>query len=61
MWGNGFEISDRVIESDEALFRASMRDFRAMANRLKLSLSSQRLNRYRIEVGTRQDNPERDK
>jgi hypothetical protein len=61
IWAANFKITDDIVNSDEALFRASMRDITAMARMRKHKLSPNRLNRFRIESSTRLDNPERDR
>jgi hypothetical protein len=61
IWAADFKITDDIVNSDEALFRASMRDMAAMARMRKQKLSQNRLNRSRIESSTRHDNPERDR
>ncbi len=60
-WGNHFEVSDDLVSSDEALFKASMRDIKVMTTRRQKKLMSNRLNTTRIELYTRIDNPEREK
>lgn len=47
--GNNSVVSDELVESDDRLFKASMRDLKAMALRRKKSLEPNRLNRYRKE------------
>ena len=59
IWAANFEISNDIVNSDEALFRASMRDLATMVKLRKKKLSPNRLNQERIENFTRPDNPER--
>ena len=59
IWAADFKITDDIVNSDEALFRASMRDLTTMARMRKEKLSPHRLNQQRIESFTRPDNPER--
>jgi hypothetical protein len=49
------------VSSEEALFKASMRDIKVMTTRRQKKLMSNRLNTTRIELYTRIDNPEREK
>ena len=34
-WGDNFVVSDKLVESDERLFKASMRDLKTMTQRRK--------------------------
>lgn len=60
-WGNGFLVSDELVNSDENLFKASMRDLTVMTSRRQKELSPNRLNRQRVEKYIRVENPEREK
>lgn len=60
-WGDNFVVSDKLVESDERLFKASMRDLKTMTQRRKKTLEPNRLNQYRIEQHLRKDNPEKEK
>ena len=60
-WGNHYKVPDELVQSDEALFRASMRDIKVMAKRRQHQLLSRRLNTSRVRMYTRPDNPEREK
>jgi hypothetical protein len=60
-WGNHYKVPDELVNSDEALFRASMRDIKVMAKRRQHQLLSKRLNSSRVNLHTRPDNPEREK
>ena len=61
IWADNFEISDDIVKSDEALFRASMRNLTTMVKMRKKKLSPNRLNQQRVENFTRLDNPERNR
>ena len=60
-WGDHYKVPDELVQSDEALFRASMRDIKVMAKRRQQQLLSGRLNASRVRMHTRPDNPEREK
>ena len=60
-WGDHYEVSDDLVRSDEALFKASMRDIKVMTTRRQKKLLVNRLNTMRVELYTRTDNPEREK
>lgn len=60
-WGNHYEVPESLIASDEALFKASMRDIKVMAARRQKMLINNRLNAKRVELYTHDDNPEREK
>ena len=60
-WGNNYKVPDPLVQSDEALFKASMRDINVMAARRQKKLISNRLNANRVQLHTRADNPERNK
>ena len=60
-WGNNYEIPDSWVESDEALFKASMRDINVMAARRQKKLIDDRLSVSRVQLHTHADNPERNK
>jgi ribonuclease HI len=57
-WGKGFSIPHEVVESDENLFKASMRNIEVMVNRRKENMKSIRLSEERIMATCRKDNPE---
>ena len=60
-WGNSYEVPNALVQSDEALFKASMRDINVMAARRQKKLIGNRLNVSRVVLHTRADNPERNK
>ena len=60
-WGGNFIIPSNIVESDEALFRASMRDIDAMDNRRKDRIHGSRLNPERVAKYVSHKNPEMDK
>ena len=60
-WGDHYKVPDELVRSDEALFRASMRDITVMTKRRQNQLLNRRLNATRVEMHTRSDNPEREK
>jgi hypothetical protein len=60
-WGNKYKVPDSLVQSDEALFKASMRDINVMAARRQKKLISNRLNVNRVQLHTHADNPERNK
>ena len=60
-WGGNFIIPSSIVESDEALFRASMRDIDVMVNRRKARIHSSRLNPKRVPLYVSSTNPEKDK
>ena len=49
-WGDKFTIPNNIVESDEALFRASMRDIDVMVNRRKARIHGSRLNPQRVAL-----------
>ena len=57
-WGNHYKVPDELVQSDEALFKASMRDIKVIAKRRQQQLLSRRLNASRVRMHTRPDNPE---
>jgi hypothetical protein len=61
IWAADFRITDDIVNSDEALFRASMRNLTTMVLRRKKALAPHRLNPHRVQNFTRSDNPERAK
>lgn len=60
-WGNGYVVSDELIDSDERLFKSSMRDTDKMTKRRQNLLKPSRLNKERVELFIRDDNPEKEK
>ena len=60
-WGGNFIIPSNIVESDEALFRASMRDIDAMDNRRKDRIHGSRLNPERVAKYVSHKNPEMEK
>ena len=60
-WGNNYKVPDSLVRSDEALFKASMRDIKVMAEKRQKKLKGNRLNVDRVQLHTRADNPERSK
>ena len=60
-WGDKFTIPNNIVESDEALFRASMRDIDVMVNRRKARIHGSRLNPQRVALHVSEKNPEKKK
>jgi hypothetical protein len=60
-WGDHYKVSEKLVNSDEKLFKASMRDIKAMTIRRQKKLIPNRLNPARVNLHTRIDNPERGK
>ena len=60
-WGDNYKVPDSLVKSDEALFKASMRNINVMAARRQKNLIGNRLNTNRVKLHTRADNPERNK
>lgn len=60
-WGNGFLVSEEMVENDENLFEASSRNLTVMTSQRQKELIKNRLNRQRVEAYIHVDNPERDK
>ena len=60
-WGQGFEVDSKLVDSDERLFKASMRDIVVMTKRRQTLLKPNRLNRERVETHIHIHNPEKER
>ena len=60
-WAGGYTVPQSVVDSDEGLFRAHLRDFDSMVRRRRAQLRAGRMNPERIHASLSPDNPEIDK